>query len=88
MISDDPKVRPNIMEVKQFLTLHQGIIVNEGKIMAKDLGINDDLEMIERSISNDLKRRADVFEQCPFSAVNIVDSLKHLNSFEELSKAG
>ena len=88
MISDDPAVRPSIREVNDFLTVEQLLFTDENKITIRDLGINDDLEASERSISNDLKRRAEVFEHCPFSTVNILSSINHLTSYEELSKAG
>ena len=88
MIADDPKKRPSIEEIEEFLTIQRATQSRDRKITAKDLGIKDDLQIIERSISNDVKRRAEKFEHCPFSRVNIMNSLNHLTSYEELSKAG
>ena len=90
MISDNPAKRPSIEEVEDFLGGQKySNKSTERKITAKDLGINKDLQVIRRtSISEDVKRRADKFKQNPFSNVKIMNSLHHLSSYAELSKAG
>ena len=74
--------------MKQFLSLQRFAFADEKKISAKDLGIDDDLEVIQSSVDKDVKKRALKFEHSPFSAVNIMNSFNHLTSYEELSKAG
>ena len=87
MISDDPSKRPSIEQVKLFLTRHRSSL-NGKKVTAKDLGITADLQTLDGSIDSDVKRRVAKFEQCPFSAVNIMDKLNSFTSYAELSKAG
>ena len=89
MISDNPTTRPSIRQVEEFLDLQRFMFTDfVDKITTKDLGINNDLEVTESCISNDVKRRAETFAHCPFSNVNLMSSINHVTSYEELSKAG
>ena len=89
MIADDPKKRPSIKQIEQFLICKGNSFSEDRKITAEDLGIAEDLEVLEEcSIAEDVERRADKFKNCPFSTVNIMNSLYYLSSYAELSKAG
>ena len=88
MISVDPANRPNIDQVKEYLAQHHINFSDERKITAEELGISDDLVILETSFLKDVKKRAEKFEHCPFSAVNFMNSFDHLTPYEELSNAG
>lgn len=89
MISDDPKERPSIKQIEQFLMRQRDSYSGDGKISAEDLGIMEDLEVLDgSSIAEDAKRRADKFKNSPFSTVNIMNSFNHLSSYAELAKGG
>lgn len=88
MISDDPNSRPSIDNVAGFIRSHRYDTIDDLKrLSAKDLGINEDLKSIEGSqIASDAKKRANKFMNCPFSRVDIMNSIENLTSYAELSK--
>ena len=88
MISDDPNSRPSIDNVGAFIRSHRYDTIDDLKrLSAKDLGINEDLQSIEGSrIASDAKKRANKFMNCPFSRVDIMNSIENLTSYAELSK--
>jgi len=88
MISDDPNSRPSIDKVAAFIRSHRYDTIDDLKrLSAKDLGINEDLQCIEGSqIASDAKKRANKFMNCPFSRVDIMNSIENLTSYAELSK--
>ena len=89
MIADDPKRRPSIKQIEQFLICKGNSYSEDRKITAEDLGIAEDLEVLDGcSIAEDAERRANKFKNCPFSTVNIMNSFYHLSSYAELSKTG
>ena len=91
MICDDPKSRPSIDDVARFILSHRDSALDDlKKLSGKDLGIDEDLEALcneGSQIASDAKKRANKFVKCPFSRVDIFNSLNHLTSYAELSQA-